>query len=681
MVDMITADTEETEYDVDTTAGNWEYFVDTTEGGDSGNRGTWERLDGFFDFVDTDNDGIYDAGEVSESFWTNVAAYSDGEDGLVLNDAEDVTNRNMDVSQDALVLDSDSALSTRLFDTLNGDSVYTTTETVYYYVTLVDGDLEVRTWVGYNNAPKGLSLDADVDRAYAVSTGTKTVGDANRNYYYYADVVVFEAVSNLEDLYFVYYANTKNFNSSDVSAAYWLDTIGYNPETEAYESGLEIDTTRTSLIRYIPAFYVIDAEGNVEYRVGSTDSTGTYQGYNENNVFAAEASVGRDVYGRNYVRLSDGTYFLTEDVEIYAVTYDGRNPDYDGNSNLWVAFDVESSTITTGDRVIYATDGNNVAYVINVDESYWVDSNDVVYPILNQLYGDILLEQATPSDYEIAVAAYNDLNDLADPTSAQIQYVLDLVNKALVSDPSNDALLAMKRDLTSRLDAADDAELAEAIADKQAEMDTMAGEYVSEGAVAAALTAAKDAIAGLGTVEEVEKYDASALQAAVTAAIQSYRASELAKLKSYNKADYNTADWGQIVALQAQAKLDVELYVGKADISKVVSDCNAATDAILNAAESANKAGNTTAVENAKKVLSAYVQGKALTVSSYSKADIETAITTAINNGSVTGTVTDGLDADGNLDAAADGGKVTVTLTCGSGRIQVTDTVAVWVKK
>ena len=44
------------------------------------------------------------------------------------------------------------------------------------------------------------------------------------------------------------------------------------------------------------------------------------------------------------------------------------------------------------------------------------------------------------------------------------------------------------------------------------------------------------------------------------------------------------------MALQAQAKLDVELYVGKADISKVVSDCNAATDAILTAAEVTDKA-------------------------------------------------------------------------------------------
>ena len=95
MVDMIPADTEETEYDVDTTAGNWEYFVDITEGGDSGNRGTWERLDGFQ--VTYMSNGVE---VLSQQFWTNVAAYSDGEDGLVLNDADDVTNRNMDVSQD-----------------------------------------------------------------------------------------------------------------------------------------------------------------------------------------------------------------------------------------------------------------------------------------------------------------------------------------------------------------------------------------------------------------------------------------------------------------------------------------------------------------------------------------------------------------------------------------------------
>ena len=404
-----------------------------------------------------------------------MAAYSDGEDGLVLNDAEDVTNRNMDVSQDALVLEDDS-LSTRRYSTINDDTVYATTETVYYYVTEVDGDLEVRTWVGYNNAPKGLSLDADIDRAYAVSTGTKTADTADR-YYYYADVIVFEAESVLDDVYFVYYANTKNFNSSDVSAAYWLDTIGYNPETEAYESGLEVETTRTHLIRYnFPTFYVIDADGDVLYQIDGTAG----QEYNAHNIYASVASVGRDVYGRNYVYLDDDTSFLTEDVEIYAVTFDGDNLDYDNRPNRWVAYDVETCNVTNGDKLIYVTNGSgDVLYAINVDESYWVDDDDVVQPIMDNLYAEIRLEQATPSDYEIAVAAYNDLNDLADPTAAQIQYVLDLVNKALVSDPSNDALLAMKRDLTSRLDAATGTELAAAIADKQAEMDTMAGEYAA----------------------------------------------------------------------------------------------------------------------------------------------------------------------------------------------------------
>ena len=566
----------------------------------------------------------------------------------------------------------DDSLSTRRYSTINDDTVYATTETVYYYVTEVDDDLEVRTWVGYNNAPKGLSLDADIDRAYAVSTGTKTADTADR-YYYYADVIVFEAESVLDDVYFVYYANTKNFNSSDVSAAYWLDTIGYNPETEAYESGLEVETTRTGLIRYnFPTFYVIDADGDVLYQIDGTAG----QEYNAHNIYASVASVGRDVYGRNYVYLDDDTSFLTEDVTIYAVTFDGDNLDYDNRPNRWVAYDVETCSVTNGDKLIYVTNGSgDVLYAINVDESYWVDDDDVVQPIMDNLYAEIRLEQAIPSDYEIAVAAYNDLNDLPDdPTSAQIQYVLNLVNKALESDPSNDALLAMKRDLTSRLDAAEDDELAVAIANKQAEMNTMAGEYASESAVAAALTAAKADIARLTSVADVEAYEPTALQAAVTAAIKNYRTSELAKLISYKKADYNTADWDQIVALQAQAKLDVELYVGKTDISKVVSGCNTATEAILTAAESADKADNTTAVENAKKVLSAYVQGEALTVKSYSEADIKAAIAA-----SVSGVQID-TDVDGILDAAADGGAVVVTLTAGSGRTVVTDTVTVWVK-
>lgn len=502
------------------------------------------------------------------------------------------------------------------------------------------------------------------------ATGSKTADTADR-YYYYADVIVFEAESVLDDVYFVYYANTKNFNSSDVSAAYWLDTIGYNPETEAYESGLEVETTRTGLIRYnYPTFYVIDADGDVLYEIDGTAG----QEYNAHNIYASVASVGRDVYGRNYVYLDDDTSFLTEDVTIYAVTFDGDNLDYDNRPNRWVAYDVETCNVTNGDKLIYVTNGSgDVLYAINVDESYWVDDDDVVQPIMDNLYAEIRLEQATPGDYEIAVAAYNDLNDLADPTSAQIQYVLDLVNKALVSDPSNDALLAMKRDLDSRLDAADADELAKAKADKQAEMVEIAGDFYDD--VVAEVDKAKADIALLTSVADVEAYEPTALQAAVTAAIKNYRTSELAKLISYKKADYNTADWDQIVALQAQAKLDVELYVGKTDISKVVSGCNTATEAILTAAESADKADNTTAVENAKKVLSAYVQGKALTVKSYSEADIKAAIAA-----SVSGVQID-TDVDGILDAAADGGAVVVTLTAGSGRTVVTDTVTVWVIK
>ena len=563
----------------------------------------------------------------------------------------------------------DDSLSTRRYSTINDDTVYATTETVYYYVTEVDGDLEVRTWVGYNNAPKGLSLDADIDRAYAVSTGTKTADTADR-YYYYADVIVFEAESVLDDVYFVYYANTKNFNSSDVSAAYWLDTIGYNPETEAYESGLEVETTRTGLIRYnYPTFYVIDADGDVLYEIDGTAG----QEYNAHNIYASVASVGRDVYGRNYVYLDDDTSFLTEDVTIYAVTFDGDNLDYDNRPNRWVAYDVETCNVTNGDKLIYVTNGSgDVLYAINVDESYWVDDNDVVQPIMDNLYAEIRLEQATPGDYEIAVAAYNDLNDLAVPTAAQIQYVLDLVKKALVSDPSNDALLAMERDLTSRRDAAAADELAKAKANKQAEMVEIAGDFYDD--VATEVADAKAYIARLTSVADVEAYEPTALQAAVTAAIQNYRTSELAKLISYKKADYNTADWELIVDLQAQAKLDVELYVGKTDISKVVSGCNTATEAILTAAESADKADNTTAVENAKKVLSAYVQGEALTVKSYSEADIKAAIAA-----SVSGVQID-TDVDGILDAAADGGAVVVTLTAGSGRTVVTDEVTVWVK-
>ena len=68
------------------------------------------------------------------------------------------------------------------------------------------------------------------------------------------------------------------------------------------------------------------------------------------------------------------------------------------------------------------------------------------------------------------------------------------------------------------------------------------------------------------------------------------------------------------------------------------------------------------------------MQGEALTVKSYSEADIKAAIAA-----SVSGVQID-TDVDGILDAAADGGAVVVTLTAGSGRTVVTDEVTVWVK-
>ena len=129
--------------------------------------------------------------------------------------------------------------------------------------------------------------------------------------------------------------------------------------------------------------------------------------------------------------------------------------------------------------------------------------------------------------------------------------------------------------------------------------------------------------------------------------------------------------------LQAQAERDVELYVGKADISKVVSDCNAATDAILTAAEVDEKDTNEAAITAAVTTLEKYTITNPRRVNSYSKADIESSIKTVVNNGNIT-VETD--VPDGGLSAAADGGAVVVTLTAGSDKTVVTGKVPVWVK-
>jgi hypothetical protein len=380
-VTMVTADTEATDYDVnatDTTVkltalARYDGFINTTEGDtddadDHGNRGTWKRLIAF--------QGKQNNSDSGTAFKTNIAAYSEADGIVTLYDpanANAVTNKELKVIKEELNLSANStslAVNNRSFTTYGTTedettkTVRPTTDTVYYYVS----GGKVITWTGYENAPKNLSLTTD-DIAYTVATGTKTTTNSSL-YYYYADVIVIEASSSLSNVYFGYYSNTKDGNA----ASYWLNVIGAYTDDDgdtAYGTTTEqIAKKDVKVLQSTPAFYRITANGTAT----SIDPANAAA----NHIYASVAAVGKDVNLRNYVALQDGNSFYTSQVPVYAVTYTA-------NPNVFLSYDVTETTVTTGDELIYVTDGKNVLYAINVTASKNLrDGAD-----LTELYSDI----------------------------------------------------------------------------------------------------------------------------------------------------------------------------------------------------------------------------------------------------------------------------------------------------
>jgi hypothetical protein len=337
-VDIVTADTEETTYSVAGVAGADPFngFIDTDTDGIKGNRGTWQRLNGF-------------VGYNYKYFQTNVASVAFGEDSVTLYSAKKYTNREVTVEQNELVLTAKSALSSEKLTAVykDGDSsanhtVYATTDTVYYYVTSAKGDLAVQTWTGYKNAPSNLSLDYTQDHAYAVYTKS-TVGN-----YYYADVVVIEASSVLTSVNFVYYANTNSAND----ASYWLKEIAYDDDESAWDTETVVSSVDADYITTIPAFYYTNAKGV---------PTAIIENFADYNIYAATSEVDVDVNSRDYVYMDNDVSF--RNVPVYILS---TNPKADS----YVAYTVEDcDSVKVGNDLIYVTNGRAVQYAINVSQS------------------------------------------------------------------------------------------------------------------------------------------------------------------------------------------------------------------------------------------------------------------------------------------------------------------------
>jgi hypothetical protein len=336
-VTMVTADTEAADYDV-STAGKWNTanFIDTTEGGDNGNRGTWNRLNAL------------------TGFKTNVAAYTETDGVLTLGDptTTSYSNKDQTVIKEALALTATDSLSTRTFTTSASNTVRVTTDTVYYYVS---ANGAVTTWTGYENAPKKLTLDADQDDiAYTVATKTKVTTNSGANAgYYYANVIVIEAKSANSNVYFGYYSNTK----TTVNQSYWLNAVG--PYTDDDDNTVYGTTTqkieRFDDLQKTPAFYKITG-AKVEY-INSD--------YNKNGIYAATVKTGADIYNRNYIELDNKVGFYPSDVPVYVINKDS-------NTNVYLAYtatEMDVNDIQVDDQLIYFVVNKQVVYAIDASAS------------------------------------------------------------------------------------------------------------------------------------------------------------------------------------------------------------------------------------------------------------------------------------------------------------------------
>lgn len=117
-------------------------FIDITEGGDNGNRGTWKRLleAGQVYFNDTAK---------TDPFVTNIAAYSVSDDVYTLAKVEDASLR-VDYEVQELTGIKTTSLTAKTL-TAGDNTLQTTTDTVYYLVVKTVKGLEITTWTGYAN--------------------------------------------------------------------------------------------------------------------------------------------------------------------------------------------------------------------------------------------------------------------------------------------------------------------------------------------------------------------------------------------------------------------------------------------------------------------------------------------------------------------------------------------------
>ena len=377
-------------------------FIDTNEGGDNGNRGTWYRLnEADLTYVNVESTGIV----------TNIAAYMADEDGeYSLAHVEDgIVSNKKDYNVEELALTSKTSVKDRTLNSMvrHEMDIQATTTTQYYFVVRGNGinkNVEaVYSWVGYKNAPAEAVLYGET---YAYAVTSEGAGD-----YRIAEVVVFEsdaAVSNA--LNFVYAVDNKTLAKADEA-----QVIGYDAETEKYAADLWRDVDDADLDALINFYKIFSDESVAKITKGS---------YNKNNIYAGPAELALDVTSRDYQKVivdrDSKFYFAPAETPCYIVNYNK-----DGNARTMYSVEEQNYRFEIDDELIFVTDNKgNVQYVINATQSTWMDGKvekDVA--ALTALYNDIMDEQGAETVVDNSELLYKvafNGNEYLIPTEANV---------------------------------------------------------------------------------------------------------------------------------------------------------------------------------------------------------------------------------------------------------------------
>ena len=307
------------------------------------------------------------------TFASNIAGYSETDDGYDLKSVEDSAER-MNYTVQAFEVDGLKDKSLNAYD--SGYDIQTTSDTQYYLVIRSADNRtasgwsvdDVITWTGYANAPAEAKL-VDGAVGYAVTHASKASST-----YTVADVVVFETTAYADrNTYFVYNPNNYlDFINRDRVEFVW--GVGYDEEGAiSNENQLLVEDDDDVVVNNgLIEFYEIFDNETVNY-IG--DTTGEYAEY---NIYAGWARTSWDVEGRNYVRVSvagvaDDMY-VYDDAPVYKVTFDVE----DGYN----VTELNRDKVDVDDLMILFTDSDkNVEYAINVSASLY--EKLVITPVLD----------------------------------------------------------------------------------------------------------------------------------------------------------------------------------------------------------------------------------------------------------------------------------------------------------